>query len=87
MFFTHSFTDSQNSKADFKSTKAELSQHPSQHHAVPLTAQVCECLIIVNRILLDEERIMQLPAITYCLTCKYMLRQNNTAALCCNAVK
>lgn len=38
-------------------------------------------------ILSDEERIVQLPVIIYCLTCKYMLRLKDTAALCYNAVK
>lgn len=42
---------------------------------------------VVNRILLDEERMVQFPAIICCLTCKCMLRQRGTAALSCAAVR
>lgn len=59
--------------APAKSAKAVLSQHCSQHHTAQLTLQRCVSAWlsgIVNRIQLDEESILQLPAITYCLTCK-----------------
>lgn len=42
---------------------------------------------MVNRILLDEERRVQFPAIICCLTCKCMLRQSSTAAPSCAAVR
>lgn len=58
-------------------------------HSAARSAEVCECLWSgrVNRMLLDEERIVQLPVIRHCLTCKYMLRQKDAAALCYSAVK